>query len=35
MTALEPDEEDTFCDRCGARNPKGTAYCLGCGKSLG
>ncbi len=32
--ALEPDEEDVFCTHCGTRNPKGTAYCMGCGKSL-
>ncbi len=32
---LKPDEEDIFCPNCGARNPQGTVYCLGCGRALG
>lgn len=30
----DPDEEIIFCSHCGGQNPKGTVYCLGCGKSL-
>lgn len=29
-----PDEEIIFCSHCGAGNPKGSTYCLGCGKML-
>lgn len=32
--ALEPDEEDVFCPRCGGRWPKGTAFCGACGAKL-
>lgn len=29
-----PDEEIIFCSHCGGQNPKGAAYCQGCGKML-
>ena len=33
--ALEPDEQDRFCSRCGARNPWTSGTCQGCGGPLG